>query len=114
MNRTFSDTNVFFLNGTAQKAITDVLKAVSLAIPEVGYTQGMNFLATFFVLNLSDEDSFWMFIYLFEKRHLKSVFIDLNHLGKYYFTFGKLQKKFLPKIQNHLVKIPKPNTLGGE
>lgn len=62
-------------------------------------------MATFFVMNLSDEESFWMFIFLFEKRGLKDVFIDLSHLHRYSFVFSALQKKYLKALHTTLDNV---------
>lgn len=54
IDRTFGN-NIFFHRGVGQTASTNILKAISLAFPDVGYTQGMNSLAAFFACSIGDE-----------------------------------------------------------
>ena len=49
-----------------RKSLNNILKAISLVHPEVGYCQGMNFLALRLLQVLSDEDAFWLLFYLIE------------------------------------------------
>lgn len=50
---------------TGANKLYNVLKAYANLDPEVGYMQGMNFLAAMFILNVcNEEDAFWCFLYL--------------------------------------------------
>lgn len=60
IDRTFGN-NIFFRRGIGQGASTNILKAISLAFPDVGYTQGMNSLAAFFACNIGDEVKLHLF-----------------------------------------------------
>lgn len=48
-----------------RKSMNNVLKAISIRYPKVGYCQGMNFLIMRLLQVLCDEDVFWMISYLF-------------------------------------------------
>lgn len=84
-------------------AITEILKAVSFAFPSIGYTQGMSFIAGFFSFFLTNEESFWMFVYLLEKRGMLPYFRDPMNLNRYVFIFDELMKKEMPKLSAHFV-----------
>ena len=52
-----------------RRSLNDILKAISIVYPKVGYCQGMNFLAMRLLEVLNNEDAFWLLHYLFEKDH---------------------------------------------
>lgn len=62
----------------------------------------MNSLAAFFACCIGDEESFWMFVYLYERRGLKSYFRDLHCMERQYYIFDRLAAKYLPKLFKHL------------
>ena len=99
---TFKD-NIFFIRDVGKEAITDILKAVSFAFPSMGYKTGMNFIAGFFSFYLSNEESFWMFVYLFEKRGMFNYFKYEENLERFYYISDKLVEKYLEKIHKHMV-----------
>lgn len=48
-----------------RKSLNNVLKAISIVYPRVGYCQGMNFLALRLLQIIEDEEAFWILNYLF-------------------------------------------------
>jgi hypothetical protein len=53
-------------SGVLRKSLNNVLKAISIVYPRVGYCQGMNFLALRLLQVLDDEDTFWLLHFLFD------------------------------------------------
>ena len=47
-----------------RKSMNNVLKAISIVHPKVGYCQGMNFLTLRILQVLDDENSFWLLNYV--------------------------------------------------
>ena len=45
---------------SGQRSLYNLLAAVALDHPDLGYTQGMNMLASTFLMYMGEEDSFWM------------------------------------------------------
>jgi hypothetical protein len=43
-----------------------------------------------------------MFVYLYERRGLKSYFRDLHCMERQYYIFDRLAAKYLPKLFKHL------------
>lgn len=101
VTRTFQN-NIFFLQHVGKEAITDILKAVSCAYPTLGYTQGMSFMAGMFCFYLSNEEAFWMFVYLFEKRSMLVYFTELEHLERHISIFNDLLSRYMKKLKAHL------------
>jgi hypothetical protein len=50
-----------------RKSLNNVLKAISIVYPRVGYCQGMNFLTLRLLQIIEDEEAFWILNYLFSK-----------------------------------------------
>ena len=103
LRRTFPK-NIFFSNGEGPNSIKKILLCVSLTFPSVSYTQGMNCIAGFFSLLMSDEKAYLMFCYLFDTRNMENYFSDIQLLGRYFFIFEKLCQKYLSNIYKHFVK----------
>ena len=56
-----------------RKSLNNVLKAISIVFPKIGYCQGMNFLALRILQVLGDEDAFWLLQYLLENDKNLSI-----------------------------------------
>ncbi|XP_010942751.1 uncharacterized protein [Elaeis guineensis] len=65
ISRTFPS-HVFFQqrHGPGQRSLYNVLKAYSVYDRDVGYVQGMGFLAGLLLLYMSEEDAFWLLVAL--------------------------------------------------
>ncbi len=90
-----------------RKSMNNVLKAIALIHPKVGYCQGMNFLALRILEILDDEESFWLLDYLFENdRYLSKTccdylgnnFIDPKHIDLHHHNFEILLNQYLPGL----------------
>ena len=96
--------------GSGQKALFAVLKCLALSFPEVGYVQGMNFLAAALMTYTTPEDSFAIMVSLMRNFDLKSLFEPgFPGLQKYFFIFVSLLKKYMPKVYKRLSEM---NTMG--
>ena len=58
--------------------MNNVLKALSIVDPSVGYCQGMNFLTLRILQVLSDEDAFWVLYILLKKDEVLSIFLIIK------------------------------------
>lgn len=55
-----------------RKSLSNVLKALSIVYPRIGYCQGMNFPTLRILQVLGDEETFWLLHYLFENdKHIR-------------------------------------------
>ncbi len=70
LNRTFPE-HFFFQGetGHGQVALRNVLKVYSLYDREVGYCQGMGYIAGILLLHMPPENAFWMLVSLMETYH---------------------------------------------
>lgn len=61
LGRTFPDNYLFKdKNPVGITSLNNILKALSIKFKDMGYCQGLNFVAAAFLLQMNDEDAFWM------------------------------------------------------
>lgn len=83
--------------------MNNVLKAIAIVHPKVGYCQGMNFLALRILEILDDEQAFWLLDYLFENdRYLRNNFMDPKQIEVHNHNFEILLNKSSPQLLDTL------------
>ncbi|CAE7820232.1 EVI5L, partial [Symbiodinium sp. KB8] len=84
--------------------LQEVLQATVIAEPNVGYCQGMNFVAATLLIHLgSASDAFWMLLALLESYHYKFVFAPgVPLLPLRVFQFAGVVQRCLPRLWRHL------------
>ncbi|GAV60061.1 RabGAP-TBC domain-containing protein [Cephalotus follicularis] len=109
ISRTFPS-HVFFQqrHGPGQRSLYNVLKAYSVYDRDVGYVQGMGFLAGLLLLYMSEEDAFWLLVALL-KGAVHAPMEGLYQLGlplvqQYLFQFECLVREHLPKLGDHFTQ----------
>lgn len=109
INRTFPS-HVFFQqrHGPGQRSLYNVLKAYSVYDREVGYVQGMGFLAGLFLLYMGEEDAFWLLVALL-KGVLHTPMEGLYQVGlplvqQQLWQFDRLLHEQLPELAAHMDK----------
>jgi len=105
------------LKAKFEEKLENVLLAISEYLPEIGYCQGMNFIAGFmlFLSDMNEEETFWVFVGLLQNKltqdpsriyGLKGVyeekFEQLLYLLK---AFNKLFKKEMPELSKQFADI---------
>ena len=87
--------------GNGQRKLYKVLSSYSKYNSDVGYVQGMGFIAAIFLTYMDEESSFFMLHSLMKKYKMEGTFFsNFPDLRKKFFIFLNLQKKFIPKIYN--------------
>lgn len=83
----------------------EILCAVSNSIKNVGYCQGMNFIAAIIFLQLNDEESsYWMLMYLLQnKKYEKMYTTGLKKFRLACYQIENLIRQFLPKLYYYFV-----------
>ncbi|WVZ92991.1 hypothetical protein U9M48_039017 [Paspalum notatum var. saurae] len=109
ISRTFP-THVFFQqrHGLGQRSLYNILKAYSVYDRDVGYVQGMGFLAGLLLLYMSEEDAFWLLVALL-KGAVHAPMEGLYQTGlplaqQYISQFEKLVMEHMPKLGQHFVE----------
>ena len=78
LSRTVPGNSEFMLSPSSGKnRLFNVLKAYTAYDPQVGYCQGMNFIASMLLRVIPDqEDAFWAFVFLMFERDWRTLFSD--------------------------------------
>ncbi|CAI9770202.1 unnamed protein product [Fraxinus pennsylvanica] len=109
ISRTFPS-HVFFQqrHGPGQRSLYNVLKAYSVFDREVGYVQGMGFVAGLLLLYMSEEDAFWLLVALLKgavHAPMEGLYlVGLPLVQQYLFQFDQLVKDHLPRLGEHFVQ----------
>lgn len=63
-----------------QAELNRVLQAIAFALPEVGYCQGMNFIASTLIGSLGNDEelAYWIFMNLLVTRDMKTLFLPVS------------------------------------
>ena len=89
------------------KQLFEILQAVAYVLPEIGYCQGMNYMAASFLSYLEDEQlTFDIFMALIVHKKLIPLFY--NGVPEYHlrnFILDKLIRKKLPRLHAHFTKL---------
>ncbi|PWW73888.1 RabGAP/TBC [Tuber magnatum] len=86
-----------------QKALMGVCKAYALFDPGVGYTQGMTFIATVLLLNMTEEEAFCVFVKLMNKYKLRTMFQEkMKGLELRLFQYDRILEDYQPRLAIHL------------
>ena len=107
LGRTFPDHCMFHRAAMGQTVLRDVLRGYALLHPELGYTQGMNFIAAMFISYMPARDAYWMLTAVMDspKWDLQSMFCDRTPaVSRIWYQFDKLLAKYVPKVSAHFKK----------
>mmetsp|Transcript_19712 Transcript_19712/g.29452 ORF Transcript_19712/g.29452 Transcript_19712/m.29452 type:complete len:381 (-) Transcript_19712:110-1252(-) len=109
IDRTFSK-HILFRDrqGVGQRSLYNVLKAYACYDSNVGYCQGMGFIAGLMLLYMDEEATFWILVAListpkFDMRGLFSNRFPL--LDQCFFIFDTLLRRHVPRLMLHLQKM---------
>ena len=103
LTRTSFYTNIDEFDKT--DALFNVIKAYSLYDPDVGYTQGMIFIAAPLIMNMSESECFCLLVLLMKEYQLRDLFCPgMKGLHLLLYEFDCLLAKYSPVLYNHLVK----------
>ncbi|XP_067408945.1 TBC1 domain family member 12 isoform X2 [Emydura macquarii macquarii] len=102
ISRTFPSFYIFQKGGPYHDLLHSVLGAYTCYRPDVGYVQGMSFIAAVLILNLEEADAFIAFANLLNKPCQLAFFrVDHSMMLKYFATFEVFFEENLPKLFLH-------------
>ena len=85
--------------GNGQRKLYHVLSNYSKYNSDIGYVQGMGFIAALFLTYMDEESSFFMLDSLIKKYELEGFFLpNFPELKRSFYIFLNLLKKFIPKV----------------
>ena len=87
----------------SKEKLTNVLYAVSMVNNGVKYCQGMNFLVEFLLEIYSEEETFYIFLGLFESTEYSIIFTkDLHKMKVFFYVFKRIMTLYEPELSNFL------------
>ncbi|PIK34391.1 hypothetical protein BSL78_28786 [Apostichopus japonicus] len=112
VDRTFPTHRLFMGRDTSAKegqaSLFRLLSAYSIYNSEVGYCQGMSYIAGMLLMQMaSEEESFWAMVALFEKPKYLSGYFDssLQRIQNHSAIFQKLLLQRYPKLGKHFILL---------
>ncbi len=87
------------------EALRRILYAYSVYDDEIGYCQGMNFIAAMFLTFLPEEESFWLLVAIMndDPYNMRELFTkDMSGSLETLFVADRLVRKLLPDLHQHL------------
>ncbi|KAL0281381.1 UNVERIFIED_CONTAM: hypothetical protein PYX00_002384 [Menopon gallinae] len=91
--------------GPGQLALFNILKAYSLLDPQVGYCQGLSFIAGVLLLHMSEEAAFLLLRHLMFRRGIRKQYLpDMAALQVQLYQLTRLLYDTLPKLYAHFDK----------
>jgi hypothetical protein len=91
--------------GMGQSRLRRVLNAYAIHDPQVGYVQGMNFIAAYFLLYASEEDTFWLLDAIMRKPKFGLANVYSNGMSKLHVAMYQTDmalKQVAPRLHQHL------------
>ena len=102
LHRTFY--NDKFEKGNGKIMLKNILTALAFVRPEIGYCQGMNFIAGALVNLIDNEEKcFWIFLTFIDNIQLNLLYLkNMPDFSIRVFQLKKIIELYFPKLYNHL------------
>lgn len=105
VSRTFPSLCIFQEGGPFHDVLHSILGAYTCYRPDVGYVQGMSFLAAVLLLNMEPSDAFICFANLLNKPCQLAFFrVDHPMMVAYFAAFQIFLEEFLPSVHAHFIE----------
>lgn len=102
ISRTFPSLFIFQKGGPYHDLLHSVLGAYTCYRPDIGYVQGMSFIAAVLILNLEEAEAFITFANLLNKPCQMAFFrVDHELMLKYFASFEVFFEENLPRLYSH-------------
>lgn len=106
VSRTFPTLGFFQEGGPFHETLHDVLGAYACYRPDVGYVQGMSFLAAVLLLNMEAADAFICLANLLNRPSYLAFFkVDHTLMQPYFRTFSVVLQDCLPRLSAHFAQL---------
>uniref|UniRef100_A0A5S6PYT8 Rab-GAP TBC domain-containing protein n=1 Tax=Trichuris muris TaxID=70415 RepID=A0A5S6PYT8_TRIMR len=104
--RTFPTLGIFQKGGPFYDLLLNILSAYACYRPDVGYVQGMSFVAAVLLLNLDLFDAFVAFCNLLNRPTLLAFFrVRQSEMERYFSAYDLYFKLSLPNLHAHFVNL---------
>lgn len=106
IHRTFPGHDYFRSSeGEGQENLHKICRAYSVYDDEVGYCQGMSFLAAVLLLHLPEEQAFGVFVKIMYDYNQRELFLNgFEQLNLSFFILERIIEEFLPDLHSHFLE----------
>ncbi|KAF5269938.1 hypothetical protein FQR65_LT05737 [Abscondita terminalis] len=105
ISRTFPNLCIFQEGGPFSDVLHSLLAAYVCYRPDVGYVQGMSFIAAILILNMDELDAFTCFANLLNRPlHLAAFTLNQTQMQAYYSAYNEAFNYNMPKLYAHFQK----------
>lgn len=105
ISRTFPNLCIFQEGGPYFDILHSLLAAYVCYRPDVGYVQGMSFIAAILILNMDEVKAFMCFANLLNRPlHLAAFTLNQSQMQAYYNAYNESFSYNLPKLHSHFEK----------
>ncbi|KAJ8936046.1 hypothetical protein NQ318_018395 [Aromia moschata] len=105
ISRTFPHLCIFQEGGPYSETLHSLLAAYVCYRPDVGYVQGMSYIAAILILNMEQFDAFICFANLLNQPlHLSAFTLNQTQMQAYYSAYNEVFSYNLPKLYLHFEK----------
>ncbi|XP_050301321.1 TBC1 domain family member 12-like [Anthonomus grandis grandis] len=102
ISRTFPNLCIFQQGGPYSDVLHSLLAAYVCFRPDVGYVQGMSYIAAILILNMEPLDAFVCFANLLNQPlHLAAFTLNQTQMNAYYNAYNRVFNSNLPKLYGH-------------
>lgn len=102
ISRTFPSLCIFQEGGPYSEVLHSLLAAYVCYRPDVGYVQGMSYIAAILILNMEEIDAFVCFANLLNRPlHVSAFTLNQIQMQAYYNAYNEIFNYNLPKLYNH-------------
>lgn len=104
LHRTYSDLKVFRFGNKLYQPLKNVLQAYSIFRPDLGYVQGMSYVAASIILHYGNEfDTFMLFANMLNREQQLFNFysFDMDKVNVVYNIFMRLMREKLPRMHEN-------------
>jgi len=111
LRRTFGSVS-HFRDGPLLRTLYDIITAYCLYRPEVGYVQGMSYLAAVLVLHMDAVTAFVCFANLLHTRHFPYFYsMDQFAISKYFSIFDEMFERNQPQLHGAVKAVNAPSQM---
>lgn len=102
--RTFPHLGIFQEGGPYSEMLHALLAAYVCYRPDVGYVQGMSYIAAVLILNMDQYDAFVCFANLLNRPlHVAAFTLNQAQMRAYYEAYNQVLERNLPRLHSHFL-----------
>jgi len=107
LHRTYTDLGYFRHGKKLYQPLKNILAAFSVFRPDMGYVQGMSYIAGSLLMHTGDEFAGFQCFANMMNLHLMHSFysFDMNKVNVFFHCFMRLLKERLPRLANMFVDL---------